>query len=340
MCDLLDAVLEDLASDLGLVLPPAPTSDSPQFSYESPVKHRPTLLQPPSSTCSASHLTRPHPVTPSSSSSSSSSSVKRPLASLSPFASPSTPGSKRPRLSSAPSDFLSAPPSQVTPVKAEVDAVLSCLVRRSPRQHPEPSLPLSEQLAHTRRTSERQSSSCSASAPSPHPPSSPHLRLSATPSKPPFHQSPARMKQRPAYLTPQVNDEARLEAAVRRSGQSQRRFSDGARSSSRRFQDALLAAQTAQPRRDSSGEGETSMFPAVRVVEVAAPVSGAGSEWPAVSASSEAVSPSSAASPVEFDAAHLTVPGAWEEGGEPSMETKGKRRVTRSSARNGRQRLF
>ena len=323
MCDLLEAVLEDLASDLGLVLPPAPpTSDHPHFSYESPLKQRHSPPQP-----------HPNPLTPSSPSSSSH-PTHHPRQLLSPFASPSsssTPSSsKRPRLSSAPSDFLAPLPHHVTPIKAEVDAVLSSLVRRSPRQHPEPSLPLSEQLAHARRTSGRQSSS--ASATSHLSPTSPYPRTSATPSKPPFHRSPARTNARPAYLTPQASEEGRREAAAKRAGEGRRRYSDGVRSSSRRFQDALLAVQGGQGRTDSGGGVEEgSLFPAVRVVEAEA-VSGVGQGWLALSASSGSAPSSPAELVGEVDEDHLTVPGVCREEREPVVQVKGKRRRTRSSA--------
>ena len=334
MGDLLDAVLEDIASDVGVTLSlPAPAA-SLCFDYESPARPNKSRRRP-----------HPTPLTPSSSLSST--GTKRRLTSLSPFTSPTpvTPHSRRhcPLSAASAGDFVSVSPEQLTPVKAEVDALLSAIVRRSPRQHPEPNIALSEQLAIARRSRERQSSAASSAL---HPllPASPSSvpRASATPSKPPFHRSPhqrgAQRKAPPAYLTPQLPSQARREASARRAGQ-RRHLSDGVATSSRRFHQALLKAGERQSSGDeSTGSGLVVILPALSVEEET-DSSALSTTSPAPSSAS--LSPS--ASPVAVDSGHLHVPamGALEKAKEFIRdETPPVGPVTRGSARSSSKVLF
>ena len=213
MSDILSAVLEDIASDLGLIvqLPPPPTSPSIDSL---------SLAEPHSPSTTASASPSPTPSRKRSHSPSSSSLFTPPATPRTPqFL---TPHSKRIRATSSSSPHSSSAASQVTPVKADVDLLLMSLARRSPRLNGTPSRPLSELLTSGGGWEARAQSAA------------------GTP-KPRGHSQQSKLIK--PFLTPQpmASHRHRQTASSATSTQplERRRHSDGSRLSSKRYQAAL-----------------------------------------------------------------------------------------------------
>lgn len=106
---------------------------------------------------------------------------------------------KRPYSSTldAQSEYVIITPDKRTPVKPDIDSILRSLTRRSPRDHPSTMsiVPLSQQAESLRRKAKRSL---------------------MTPSRPPFHQSPARPHSEARLFTPQVHNDETLAKQQRR----------------------------------------------------------------------------------------------------------------------------
>ena len=219
MSDILTAVLEDMACDLGIVvqLPPPPTSPSvDSLSLAEP--HSPSTTTP--HTSPTPTPSRKRPLSPSSAHSL-----------FTPPATPRTPlfltpHSKRVRATSASSPLhsKSVASGQLTPVRAHLDLLRLSLTRRSPRLNTKSPQSLSQLLTSGAGWDRRvRSAAC-------------------TPVR--SHEPSQQPKQQPRpFLTPQptsTRDAALAASSNAPSSLSERRrHSDGLRLSSKRYQAAL-----------------------------------------------------------------------------------------------------
>ena len=109
-------------------------------------------------------------------------------------------------------EFISISPDKRTPVKADVEAILRSITRRSPRDHSKPPIPLSAQAEALKKKARR---------------------AMLTPSRPPFHVSPVRPHNETGLYTPQCHNHETHE-------KQRRRHSDGASLTNRKLKLADL----------------------------------------------------------------------------------------------------